>query len=358
MTKVPQEERLVTLGVDTHADIHVAVALDQLGGMLGAIEIPTTRAGCAQLLEWASQLGVIDRVGIEGTGSYGAGLFRWLRARGITVVEVDRPDRKLKPAAWQGRSDRRRGGRPLGALRAGHRHPEVGGRQRGDDPGAAGCPPIGHARQDRRDQPAARPGRVRPDELRETFDGLTALAKVRKAAALRPGPSVTTVQAATKLALTKLAHRYLELVAEIAELDTHIARLVKQTAPALLAQPGIGVQCAAQLLVTAGDNPQRLHSEGSFAHLCGVAPVPASSGKRADRHRLNKSGDRDANCALHMIAVNRLSRCERTRAYVTKRSPDGKADLDILRRLKRYIAREVYTILTKDVPATALARAA
>jgi transposase len=197
-----------------------------------------------------------------------------------------------------------------------------------------------------------------PDDLREAFEGLTTLAKVRKAAALRPGPMLGTVEDATKLALKKLARRYLELVDEIDELDIHLTRLVRATAPALLAQPGIGVQSAAQLLVTAGDNPERLNSEGSFAHLCGVAPLPASSGKRADRHRLNKGGDRDANCALHMIAVNRLSRCERTRAYVNKRSPDGKADLDILRRLKRYIAREVYTILTNDVPATALERAA
>jgi transposase len=197
-----------------------------------------------------------------------------------------------------------------------------------------------------------------PDELRETFDGLTAMAKVRKAAALRPGPTLGTVEAATKLALKKLARRYLALVEEIAELDTHIARLVTETAPALIAQPGIGVQCAAQLLVTAGDNPERLRTEGSFAHLCGVAPLPASSGKRVDRHRLNKGGDRDANCALHMIAVNRLSRCERTRAYVNKRAPDGKADLDILRRLKRYIAREVYKILTEDVLDLALERAA
>jgi hypothetical protein len=121
MNTVPHDQRLVTLGVDTHADIHVAVALDHLGGMRGALEIATTRAGYQQLLEWASSLGVIDRVGIEGTGSYGAGLFRWLRAHGITVIEVDRPDRKLKPPARQGRPHRCRGCGPLGALRAGDR---------------------------------------------------------------------------------------------------------------------------------------------------------------------------------------------------------------------------------------------
>jgi transposase len=166
------------------------------------------------------------------------------------------------------------------------------------------------------------------------------------------------VEAVTRMALKKLARRYLEFIDEIHEFDHHLEPLVTKTAPKLVAQLGIGVQSAAQLLVTAGDNPDRLRSEGSFAHLCGVAPLPASSGKRVDRHQLNIGGDRDANCALHMIAVNRLSRCERIRVYVQKRSPDGKADLDILRHLKRCIAREVYKILTEDVPDRVLARAA
>nr|WP_052668095.1 transposase [Nitriliruptor alkaliphilus] len=139
MNTVPHDERLVILGVDTHADIHVAVALDHLGGRLGAIEIATTRAGFQQLLKWASQLGVIDRVGIEGTGSYGAGLFRWLRARGISVIEVDRPDRKLR--RQRGKDDiTDAGGSPVGAVGSGDRDPEVRRRQRRDDPGAAGGP--------------------------------------------------------------------------------------------------------------------------------------------------------------------------------------------------------------------------
>jgi transposase len=354
MDTVPHEERLVTLGVDTHADIHVVVALDHLGGWLGATEIPTTRAGYQQLLEWASALGVIDRVGIEGTGSYGAGLFRWLRARGVTVIEVDRPDRKL----------RRQRGKDDVTDAEGAARSVLSGQATGIPKSADGkVEMIRVLRVARRSAMRAKIATINqlhalvvsaPDELREAFAGLSSLAKVRKAAALRPGPTLGTVEAATK----KLARRYLALVAEIAELDAHLEPLVKATAPTLVAQLGIGVQSAAQLLVTAGDNPERLRTEGSFAHLCGVAPLPATSGKRVDRHRLNKGGDRDANCALHMIAVNRLSNCERTRAYVNKRSPDGKADLDILRRLKRYIAREVYKILIKDVPVGTLERAA
>jgi transposase len=305
MTKVPHDERLVTLGVDTHADIHVAVALDHLGGMLGAIEIATTRAGCQQLLEWASQLGVVDRVGVEGTGSYGAGLFRWLRARGITVIEVDRPDRKLR---------RQRGKDDLtdaeGAARS-----VLSGQATGIPKSADGNvemiralregPQIGDARQDRHHQPAPRLGRVRPRRAARDVRRADHHGQGPQGRTLRPGPTLGTVEAATKLALKKLARRYLALVEDTAELDTHIAPLVTETAPARIAQPGIGVQSTAQLLVTAGDNPERLRSEGSFAHLCGVAPLPASSGKRIDRHRLNKGGDRDANCALHMIAVNR-----------------------------------------------------
>jgi len=178
MTKVPHGERLVTLGVDTHADIHVAGALDQLGGRLGAIEIPTTRAGFQQLLEWASQLGVIDRVGIEGTGSYGAGLFRWLRARGITVIEVDRPDRKL----------RRQRGKDDVTDAEGAARSVLSGQATGIPKSADGnVEMIRVLRVARRSALRARIAAVNqphalvvsaPDELRESFAGTTALAKV------------------------------------------------------------------------------------------------------------------------------------------------------------------------------------
>jgi transposase len=280
MDTVPHDERLVTLGVDTHADIHVVVALDHLGGWLGATEIPTTRAGYQQLLEWASAFGVIDRVGIEGTGSYGAGLFRWLRARGITVIEVDRPDRKL----------RRQRGKDDVTDAQGAARSVISGQATGIPKSADGnVEMIRVLRVARRSAMRAKISTINqlhallvsaPDELRESFAGLTTLAKVRKAAALRPGPTLGTVEAATKLAIKKLARRYLALAEEIAELDTHLEPLVRATAPAHVAQLGIGVQPAAQLLVTAGDNPERLRTEGSFAHLCGVAPLPATSGKR------------------------------------------------------------------------------
>lgn len=344
MDTVPDNEALVTLGVDTHGDVHVAVALDELGGTLGATQVPATRAGFRQLVEWASDLGVIDRVGIEGTGSYGAGLSRWLRAHGIAVVEVDRPNR----------ADRRRRGKDDVIDAENAARAVLSGQASGTPKAADGnVEMIRVLRVARRSAMRAKIVAINqlhalvvaaPEELREQFRGLRPIKRVRKAAAMRPGSNVETVTTATKMAMRTLARRYLALTDEIAAIDNQLDRLVRETAPQLLEQPGIGTQSAAQLLVTAGDNPERLRSESSFAHLCGVAPLPASSGK-TQRHRLNRGGDRDANCALHMIAVNRLSRCPRTRAYVKKRCPDGKADLDTLRRLKRYIAREIYELL-------------
>lgn len=271
MNTVPHDERLITLGVDTHADIHVAVALDHLGGRLGAIEIPTTRAGFGQLLEWASAFGVIDRVGIEGTGSYGAGLFRWLRSRGITVVEVDRPDRKLR---------RQRGKDDItdaeGAARS-----VLSGQATGVPKSADGnVEMIRVLRVARRSAMRAKIATINqlhalvvsaPDELREAFDGMTTLAKVRKAAALRPGSTLGTVEAATKLGLKKLARRYLALVAEIDELDAHLEPLVRATAPALVAQQGIGCSprrsCWSPPATTPNDSARRDRSR-----ICAALP--------------------------------------------------------------------------------------
>ena len=192
-----------------------------------------------------------------------------------------------------------------------------------------------------------------PDDLRDTFRGMTTRQRARKAARLRSG-QVDDVTAATKLALRRLARRWLALDEEITQLDAELTRLVEATAPKLVARRGISTHTASTLLVAAGDNPHRLRSEGSFAHLTGAAPLDASSGKQ-QRHRLNRGGDREANCALHMIAINRLAHDPRSRAYVEARTTDGKANPDILRRLKRYIAREVYKLLIDafDNPAPA-----
>jgi transposase len=190
-----------------------------------------------------------------------------------------------------------------------------------------------------------------PDELRERLRGLPVAALVAMAKRFRPGVP-GTLQAASKLALHALAVRYQHLDEEIAELDAHIDRLAQQAAPALMAIKGVGADTAAALLVAAGDNPDRLHSEAAFAHMCGVAPIPASSGKTT-RHRLNRGGNREANRALYMLAIRRLSYDPRARAYAARRTAEGKSKREIVRCLKRYLAREIYKAITSDNTVTA-----
>jgi transposase len=187
-----------------------------------------------------------------------------------------------------------------------------------------------------------------PEELRQPLLGLKTKALVSACAALRPGP-VTSTTAATKTSLRGLARRWQQLQAELDQLDAQLQELVTAVAPTLIALPGVGVDTAGQLLVTAGDNPQRLRGEAAFAHLCGAAPIPASSG-RTHRHRLNRGGDRHANNALWRIALVRLRCHPPTRAYVERRTKQGLSKPDIMRCLKRSIAREVYHHLTTHRP--------
>jgi transposase len=339
----------VTIGIDTHADLHVGVALDQFGRRLGARSIPTTPAGFAELVAWASTLGVIEQVGIEGTGSYGAGLARWLRDRGLPVVEVERPHR-------HGQQARRRRGKsdPLDA-EAAARAVQAGTVIGQPKAGNGQVEMIRTLRLARRSAMKARTQAANqlhalvvtaPDDLRSRLRALPLAELVRQAAAFRPlgGAPLSTPAAATKLALKSLAVRFRQLSAEIESLDAQLEHLVATAAPDLLAIKGIGTDTAGALLVAAGDNPDRLRSEAAFASLCGVAPIPASSGK-THRHRLSRGGDRDANRALYLLALGRMSWDPRTRAYVARRTADGLSKPEIIRCLKRYLARELYRML-------------
>ena len=339
----------VTIGVDTHADLHVGVAVDQFGRRLGTRSVLTTPAGFAELVAWASAFGVLERVGIEGTGSYGAGLARWLRARGVVVVEVERPDR-------HGRQARRRRGKsdPLDAetaARAVQAGMVIGQPKAGDGE----VEMIRTLRLARRSAMKARTQAANqlhalvvtaPEGLRARLRRLALPHLVATAAAFRPGV-LTTPTAATKLALRSLAVRHRQLTAEIAALDGQLECLIARVAPELVAVKGVSTATAATLLVAAGDNPERLRSEAAFAHLCGVAPIPASSGKTL-RHRLNRGGDRQANTALHLLAVRRMGWDPATRAYVARRTADGLSKPEILRCLKRYLARELYPLLVRN----------
>ena len=343
---VPTEAGTITLGVDTHKDAHVAVALDGVGRRLGTtLSVPTTPAGYGKLVDWASELGYLEHAGVEGTGSFGAGLARFLRSRGIRVSEVIRPKRRDQYRA--GKSD------PIDAEAAARA--VLAGTATGQPKNADGeVEMMRTLRIARRSAVKARAGAANqlknllitaPEGLKRELCGLSTARLVVRAARFRPGTNPSDVEAATKFALRSVARRYRRLSEEISDLDEQLDRLVSEAAPELVAVEGVGTDTAASLLIAAGDNPERLKDEAAFAHLCGAAPIPASSGKTV-RHRLNRQGNRDANRALYVIAICRMSREERTRTYVAKRTAEGKSKKEIIRCLKRYIAREIYRILS------------
>ena len=337
---IVEETRPITGGVDTHADTHVAAALDPVGGLLGVGEFPATAAGYARLLGWLGGFGTVCLVGIEGTGSYGAGLARHITAAGIRVVEVDRSDRQDQRR--QGKSDPlERGQRcPGRAVRPGPRRAERPGWRGGGDPGADGR----QAQRRRRAHPDDQPGQglvlTGPDDLRARFGRHTPAALITGLASLRPRTGDVAGHA-TRVALRELGRRGQFLDGQLERLDELIVPLVTAHAPGLLAVYGVGPRTAALLLIAAGDHPGRLRSEAAWAHLCGAAPIPASSGK-VTRHRLNPGGDRQANHALWRIVFTRLGSHAATRAYAERRTAEGKSKAEIIRCLKRYVAREVY----------------
>jgi transposase len=341
-------EMKITLGVDTHKDTHVAVALDGLGRHLGTLIVPTHKAGYRELLGWARELGTIEQVGVEGTGSFGAGLSRMLKAEGIQLREVLRPKRRDQYRS--GKSD------PIDAEAAARA--VLAGTATGEPKDADGQVEMIRAlRATRRSAVKARTQAANqlkallvsaPEELKSELRDLSTARLVRRASRFRLAEDPDSVTAATKLSLRSVARRYQHLGEEIKGLDEQLDRLVAEAAPELIAVDGVSTDTAASLLVTVGDNPERLHSEAAFAHLCGVAPIPASSGKTV-RHRLNIRGNRDANRALYVIALGRMGREERTKAYVVKRTAEGKSKREIIRCLKRYIARELYRILVQPL---------
>jgi len=335
----------VTGGVDTHGQTHHAAVLDHLGRQLGDREFPTTPSGYRSLLAWMAGHGQLERIGVEGTGTYGAALTRQLRATAdVQVVEVDRPDRKARRA--HGKSD------PLDAYSAARA--ALAGTATGTPKGRDGrVEAIRTLRVARGSAVKARSQTTNqlkallvtaPAELREQLRSLTTTALIATCARLRPAGDIADPETATKTALRRLSRRHQYLSQEIGEADVELRALVTAAAPRLIALPGVGPEVAGQLLTTLGDNPERLHSEAAFAHLCGVAPLPASSG-RTHRHRLNRGGDRAANNALYVVVLGRLRYDPRTRAYAARRTNEGLSKPEIIRCFKRYVARELYNAL-------------
>jgi transposase len=337
--------RTITGGVDTHLDVHVAAALDERGALLGTESFATTPRGYEALLAWLQSFGTLELIGVEGTGSYGAGLTRHLHRRGVAVVEVDRPNRQKRRR--QGKSD------TLDAVSAAR------AAQGGDANGSAKTRTgnVEAMRVLRVARSSARRSRTQainqmrslistaPDELRAELRDLS-IYKVLELASAYRHTGRTDVTGVTKLTLRMLARRALALEGEVKEIDRILKTLVAETAPELRAIDGVGTDVASALLVAAGDNPERLRSEAAWARLCGVAPLPASSGK-VTRHRLDRGGNRQANNALWRIVIVRLTCDPKTQAYVERRLKEGRTKREVIRVLKRYVAREVYRHLPR-----------
>jgi transposase len=348
MTRIADQAGWVVAGVDTHDDVHVAAVADPVGRVLGTESFPADVCGYASALAWMRSWGALARVGVEGTGSYGAGLARYLAAQGVEVAEVVRPNRQRRRR--HGKSDAVDAVSAALAALAGE---ETGTPKSGD--GAAES--IRALKVARRGAVKARTqagNQLRdlivtaPPELRERLGGLGTAGQVRAAAALRAtGPA-----AGVMLAMASLARRWQDLNAEVTRLDATLDDLVTQAAPpAFLARQGVATQTAATLIVTCGDNPQRIRTEAGFAALCGTSPVDASSGKN-QRHRLNRGGDRQANAAIWRIVVTRIQRDPRTQDYLARRTAEGKTRKETIRALKRYVAREIYKTLIHPADTT------
>ncbi len=347
MTPTPTRQRIYC-GIDTHADTHHAAIITDTGILLGHRQFCATADGYDELTAWIHQHGDPISVGIEGTSSYGAGISRHLRRRHIAVVEVPRPNRKLRRN--NGKSDPIDAEAAARAVLARHQLCEP---KHGDGPIEA-IRAVRVARSSAVKAATASMNTIRsmlvtaPDALRAQLRGKSTAALLDACIAL---DADTTALAdptnATILALRSLARRTRELRREADELKHFLAKLIDEVAPKTSGVFGLGPDTASALLITVGDNPDRLRTESSFAHLCGVAPIPASSGKTT-RHRLHRGGDRRANQALHTAIIVRLRYSEKARTYADRRTSDGKTMPEIIRCQKRYLAREVFTAIKQD----------
>ncbi len=344
-TLTEQAPGLVTVGVDTHNDFHVAVVIDSLGRMLDSKRFDANSDGYRCLHQWASTFGTLDKVGIEGTGSWGVGLSRHLNNQGVDCVEVSRPNRQHRRR--YGKSDHADAHAAAKAVQSG----EASNTPRNQ------TGPVEGLRVNRVAHRSAVKARTQAmnqlralivsasDDLRERLDGLTMVQITKTAARFRSSGSLDEREI-TKQAMRSLARRIVFLNNEIADLEAVRSRLVKKAAPpALLEEFGIGPGNASDLLITFGSNPGRIGTDSAFAALCGVSAVDASSG-RQQRHRLNRGGDRQANSALWRIVLVRMASHQPTQSYIAERMSQGKTKREAMRSLKRYVARRIWKILS------------
>jgi transposase len=341
MTEIEDATRRVIGGIDTHKDVHVAAVLDEHGRLLDTASFSTTPLGYRDCYRWLTAFGEVLAVGVEGTGSWGAGLSRFFQARELNVVEVNRPNRQTRRR--KGKDDTVDAEMAARAVLSGDATitPKAG-----DGPVEA----LRQLRLARRGAIKARTAAANqlhaltdtaPDELRAKLRKLTTIQRARLSARLRPGDLLTPAGAA-KRALRSVAQRYLMLHDEIHELDRAIRELLDTIAAPVLERFGFGYETTGTLLCAAGDNPERIHTEAGFAALCGSNPVRVASGK-TKRHRLNRAGDRQANAALWTIVMTRLAaKHPPTITYIERRTSEGLSKREAIRCLKRYVAREIY----------------
>ena len=334
----------VIVGVDTHKHVHVAVAINLLGARLATRSAPADRAGYAELMAWARALGTVEAFGIEGTGSYGVGLASFVRRQAVRVVEVNHGDRRNN-----GKSDTIDAETAARAVLAG-----IATAVPKTADGAAEM--VRQIKVARDTAVKARSAAIitlktlivnAPGELRETLEPLTDRKLIDRCATLESGDIVDPT-ASTKHSLRALATRWLMLAAEIGANDAAIDTITMTAAPTLREAFGIGPDSAAEMMIVAGDNPARVRSEAAFAKLCGACPIPASTGVTTNRHRLFRGGHRQANAALYRIVTVRMRWHQPTLDYVTRRTAQGLTKKDIIRCLKRFVAREIYNALIDD----------
>lgn len=337
----------IIVGVDTHKYVHVAVAIDALGMRMASCSAPADRAGYAELVSWARTLGTIEAFGIEGTGSYGVGLASFVRRQAIRVVEVSHCDRRKRRN--NGKSDTVDAETAARSVLAGI---------------ATAVPKTADGAAEMvRQVKVARDTAVKaktaaiitlktlivnaPGELREALEPLTDRKLIDRCARLLPGALIADTTASTKHALRALAVRWLALSTEIDTHDDLLDTITQAAVPTLREAFGIGADSAAEMMIVAGDNPTRVRSEAAFAKLCGACPIPASSGV-THRHRLFRGGHRQANAALYRIVIVRMRWHQPTLDYVGRRTAQGLSKKDIIRCLKRFVAREIYRSLLDD----------
>lgn len=338
----------VFVGVDTHKDTHTAVVVTAQGAVIDEIQIDTTTRGYKQLNSWANSHGKVGAYGIEGTGCYGKNLTQYLTSRGVEVFEINRINRQHR---------RRHGKNDVTDALAAGRAVASGAETNPAKEVTDNTEIVRVIQLARRSAAKARTVAISqiktllvtaPESIQNELKDMTTLKMVREAADWRPTNYLSDPVQATRHAIKKLAKRWLYLTEEIKQADQNLETVINNIDPELMELQGIGTDVAAKLVITAGTNPKRLRTEASFAALCGVSPIDASSGLQ-QRHRLNRGGDRQANNALYKIVITRMNHDPETKKYVTKKTGQGKTKKEIIRQLKRYIARQIYKKLNQNL---------